>query len=314
MTKIIDFTNCELSTRNLEYGGRAGEKKGILYNGEFWFLKFPKSTVGMNKVNGISYVTSPISEYIGSHIYEILGYDVHKTLLGVCYDGKRNKVICACKDFINDDKNELLINYTSLRNDTNPIVMERNDEEGMSASNINEIIFQLNNNTILSEIDNAKQRFWDVVVIDALINNNDRNEDNWGVIKFKKENKYIMAPIYDCGNSFYGKTSEERIVEILSDQVKLRSSSLNGITAYEDDDDNRIRLIDIMNIDNEDLKESIVRVANNISEHFDEIVNFISNIPCIYEGIEIISENRKKYYIETIKLRFNELIVKNIQN
>lgn len=314
MTKIIDFTNCELSTRNLEYGGRAGEKKGILYNGEFWFLKFPKSTVGMNKVNGISYVTSPISEYIGSHIYEILGYDVHKTLLGVCYDGKRNKVICACKDFINDDKNELLINYTSLRNDTNPIVMERNDEEGMSASNINEIIFQLNNNTILSEIDNAKQRFWDVVVIDALINNNDRNEDNWGVIKFKKENKYIMAPIYDCGNSFYGKTSEERIVEILSDQDKLRSSSLNGITAYEDDDDNRIRLIDIMKIDNEDLKESIVRVANNISEHFDEIVNFINNIPCIYEGIEIISENRKKYYIETIKLRFNELIVKNIQN
>ena len=26
--KIIDFSKCELSNRNLEYAGRAGEKKG----------------------------------------------------------------------------------------------------------------------------------------------------------------------------------------------------------------------------------------------------------------------------------------------
>ena len=44
MTNIIDFTNSALSSRNLEYGGRAGEKKGIIYNNSFWFLKFPKNT------------------------------------------------------------------------------------------------------------------------------------------------------------------------------------------------------------------------------------------------------------------------------
>lgn len=32
--KIIDFTNCKLSNRNLQYGGRAGEKRGIVYNDE----------------------------------------------------------------------------------------------------------------------------------------------------------------------------------------------------------------------------------------------------------------------------------------
>ena len=32
MTKIINFSNCELSNRNLQYGGRAGEKRGIIYN------------------------------------------------------------------------------------------------------------------------------------------------------------------------------------------------------------------------------------------------------------------------------------------
>ena len=64
MIKMIDFSNCKLSSRNLEYGGRAGEKKGIFYNNEFWFLKFPKSTSGMNDIKGLSYATSPLSEYI----------------------------------------------------------------------------------------------------------------------------------------------------------------------------------------------------------------------------------------------------------
>lgn len=72
MIKLIDFTKCELSSRNLQYGGRAGGKRGIIYNNDFWFLKFPKNTIGMNKVTGLSYVTSPLSEYIGSNIYKIL--------------------------------------------------------------------------------------------------------------------------------------------------------------------------------------------------------------------------------------------------
>ena len=56
----------------------------------------------MNRVTGLSYVTSPLSEYIGSQIYKILGYEVHETILVVCFDGKREKIVCACKDFIND--------------------------------------------------------------------------------------------------------------------------------------------------------------------------------------------------------------------
>jgi hypothetical protein len=79
--EMIDFSKCELSSRNLQYGGRAGEKRGIIYNNEYWFLKFPKNTIGMKKVNDLSYVTSPISEYIGSNIYKILGYDVREYVL-----------------------------------------------------------------------------------------------------------------------------------------------------------------------------------------------------------------------------------------
>ena len=308
MNMLVDFSNCQLSSRNLEYGGRAGEKKGIIYNGDFWFLKFPKNTSGMNNVKGLSYVTSPLSEYIGSNIYRILGYDVHDTILGICFDGRKNKVVCACKDFIQDDKNELLIPYTSLRNDTNPEVMNRDEESSLSASNINEIIFQLDHNTILSKIEGAKQRFWEVVIIDMLINNNDRNEDNWGVIKNKASNSYHLSPIYDCGNCFYGKTSDERIKELLSDRDRLYSSALNGITAYEYDDEKRIRNEDILKINNKDLKAAVVKVNKLLNDKLAEIISFINDIPATFLGIEIISDIRKEYYIKTFKMRFKLIL------
>ena len=308
MIKMVDFTNSELSPRNLEYGGRAGEKKGIIYNGDFWILKFPKSTSGMNNVKGLSYVTSPVSEYIGSNIYRILGYDAHETILGICFDGKRYKVVCACKDFIKDDKNELLIPYTALRNDASPEVMNRDEESSLSASNINEIIFQLDHNTILKEIKNAKERFWDVVIIDMLINNNDRNEDNWGVIKDRTSGVCRLAPIYDCGNCFYGKTSEERIGEILADETKLLSSALNGITAYEDDSEKRIRNEDILKLNNEDLQESINRVCSLFEKKKEEIVSFINSVPAVFNDVTVMSDLRKDYYIKTLMIRFEKLL------
>lgn len=279
-----------------------------MHDGEFWFLKFPKNTIGMKRVDGLSYVTSPLNEYIGSNIYKILGYDVHETILGVCFDGKRNKVVCACKDFIKDDNNELLIPYTSLRNDTNPIIMERRDSSFHSPSNINEIVFQLKHNTVLSNIKNATERFWDVVLIDMLINNNDRNEDNWGVIKFKKENKYVLSPVYDCGNCFYGKTSEERIESILGDESKLYSSAINGVTAYENDEEKRIAAMNILKEIKENMPSTFVKVYNNIIGNLEKIEKLINDIPNEYNGILVISDNRKDYYLKTLKIRLDYIV------
>ena len=306
--KIVDFSTCPLSPRNLEYGGRAGEKKGIIYEGANWILKFPKTTNGMNNVKGLSYVTSPLSEYIGSHIYELLGYDVHETVLGVCFDGKRNKIVCACKDFIQDDQDEVLIPYTALRNDTNADLMEKRDSSSFSASNLNEIIFQLKHNTVLRLIPEAKERFWDCVIIDVLINNNDRNEDNWGVIKSRRQNSYRLAPVFDCGNCFYGKTSEERIVDILGDKEKLISSALNGITAYEDDRERRIRNNEILSLDDIDLRASISRVYPLVASRLARIGAFIDTIPEVEDGLLIMSPQRKEYYKATIRLRFERLL------
>ena len=43
---IVDFSDCKSSDRDLQYADRAKEKRGIIYNNEYWFLKFPKNTLG----------------------------------------------------------------------------------------------------------------------------------------------------------------------------------------------------------------------------------------------------------------------------
>ena len=186
--------------------------------------------------------------------------------------------------------------------------MNRNDDSYSSPSNINEIIFQLDHNAVLSKIDNAKERFFEVLIIDMLINNNDRNEDNWGVIKFKDSNDYKLAPIYDCGNSFYGKASDDKINILLQDELKLRSSALNGITAYEDDEEKRISNLQILNVNNDDLNKAIIKVYELVNDRLNDIITFINEIPNEYNELLVMSNNRKQYYIETMKLRIEEIL------
>ena len=63
MIKVEKFDNVLES--GITYGGRSGSKKGIILDGERWFLKYPKSTRSMKDID-VSYITSPISEYLGS--------------------------------------------------------------------------------------------------------------------------------------------------------------------------------------------------------------------------------------------------------
>ncbi len=122
-----DFADFDNSLESgITYGGYSGSKKGIIFNDERWFLKYPKSIRNM-EVFGISYTTSPISEYLGSHIYNLLGLETHETLLGIA----NSKIVVACKDFLN--KNETILDYNSLKNDYDEKI-EKEIEELSSSS------------------------------------------------------------------------------------------------------------------------------------------------------------------------------------
>ena len=76
-TTIIYLENFPLSERHGTYGGKMGKKEGIMIGGEYWLVKYPKThTDGEHKFH----TTSPLSEYIGSHIYNILGIEAQETM------------------------------------------------------------------------------------------------------------------------------------------------------------------------------------------------------------------------------------------
>ncbi len=308
MIDLFDFTSSPLSERNNRYGGRSGAKMGIVFHGDNWILKFPKNTLGMRNVDGLSYVTSPLNEYIGSQIFDILGVKAHDTQLGIYDEGHRYKVVCACRDFISDRNKMELIPYTAIRNGNTTEISEWRESRSIQPTTLEEIVFLLDQHPIFRLIPNAKETFWDMAIIDMLINNNDRNEDNWGVLFDYERETYKMSPVYDLGNCFYGKATEERMDNILNDKAKLRMSALNLNTVFTDSNDKPISIKGLMEFDNADLRNAIRRIYLRAKEKLIEVIAFINGLPTDFKGVSIISETRKKYYIESYRLRLEEVL------
>lgn len=63
MVEIADLRDCAPS--GLFYGGRAGQKEGILIEGEPWIAKYPRTTRDLMGKHLPSYTSSPVPEYLG---------------------------------------------------------------------------------------------------------------------------------------------------------------------------------------------------------------------------------------------------------
>lgn len=306
--EIYNLNECAIGPRNGRYGGQAGSKEGILLDGDNWIVKYPKNTRNMN-VENLSYTTAPLSEFIGSHIYQILGYDTHETILGF----RNNKIVVACKDFCDDQTD--LREIRTLKNVYNTELEKQLDIElsGSTGSahmvELKELLIHMEYNPTLSSVPGIKERFWDCVVIDSFINNNDRNNGNWGLLF--KQGKYSLAPIFDNGASFSNKLPDEKIIEFLMNPDKLKQSSLNIDTSYGIDG-HRLTINKMMKLDNPDLDKAILKVVPLINEKLNEINNFIDRIPETYKGIVVCTKERKDFYKAGLDLRLEQVLEKKL--
>ncbi len=136
--KFINFDNCSYGSRHGRYGGNAGNKDGIIFNNENWIIKYPKTTKYMRGKNLPSYTSAPLSEYIGSQIYAILGYPVHETILGI----RDKNIVVACKDF--QKRYGDLAEIRTIKNAANKEIEEyTNHDIPMSATGDNVILEEL---------------------------------------------------------------------------------------------------------------------------------------------------------------------------
>jgi len=304
----VILRNFDQYRENLKlYGGNAGRKLGIVIDGENWLLKFPKTTKYLSSAASISYTTSPLSEYIGSHVYELLGYDVHKTMLGI----KSGKMVVACRDFT--DQTHILREFREVKNyynekleDMLEISISSSDDDANYTS-LDALIVHLEYNPILQKVAGCKQRFWDCAVIDGLINNNDRNNGNWGILQNIENNSYSLAPIFDNGGSFNNKLGDKEFSNRLQSEDAMMRSALNTVTSYSLND-KMLTYKALLCLDNRDLKSAINRVYPLVSKRFDDIAGFIENIPEEEDGYRICSKSQKEFYIQSMRLRIEQLL------
>ena len=280
---MIDFTNAVEEFNN--YKG-SEKKKTLIYNNKKYLVKFPDPIREKNK--NISYINNAFSEYIGSHIFEMSNFETQNTLLGIYnYNGK-DKIVCACEDFTDD--NNILYEFENLALSTNPdkkIETELND--------IMEVIEESN----LLDSSKTKEMFWNMFVIDSLIGNTDRHNGNWGFLVNKSKGKIKFSPIYDCGSCLNPIIEDDEILKM--NETEIKNLALNCYSCIKEDDKKINYMSYIKSLKNDECTNAVKRLIPNID--INKIIEFIDNISCI-------SNIRKNFYKKILLLRYD--IIKSI--
>ena len=284
---MIDFTNAIEEFNN--YKG-SEKKKTLIYNNKKYLVKFPDPIREKNR--NISYINTAFSEYIGSNIFKIVGFKTQNTVLGKYeYNGKE-KIVCACEDFT--DNENVLYEFENLALSTNPdkkIETELND------------IMEVIKESKMIDTESTKQKFWDMFIIDSLIGNTDRHNGNWGFLLNKITGEVKFSPIYDCGSCLNPMIEDDEIRKI--NETELKNLAINCYSCLKENGKKINYITFIKQMKNEECNNAIKRIFININ--MDEINKFIDTIECM-------SDLRKNFYKEIIAQRYEiiKVIYENI--
>lgn len=280
---MIDFTNA-IEEFNSYKGSE--KKKTLIYNNKKYLVKFPDPIREKNK--NISYINNAFSEYVGSNIFKIVGFKTQNTILGKYeYNGKE-KIVCACEDFT--DNENILYEFENLALSTNPD--KKIDTE------LKDIIEVIETNKMIN-IEETKKKFWDMFIMDSLIGNTDRHNGNWGFLINAETKKAEFSPIYDCGSCLNPILEDEQIEKM--NKTELKNLAINCYSCIKEDGKKINYFTFIKQSKNVECNNAIKRIFPYIN--MNKIAEFIDNIECI-------SNIRKKFYKEILEKRYN--IIKDV--
>lgn len=280
---MVNFTNCTEILNN--YKG-SEKKKTLLYDNKKYLVKFPDPI--REKSKNISYINNAFSEYVGSNIFKLAGFETQNVIIGTYTYKEKEKIVCACEDFTDNENS--LYEFENLALSINP--------DKKIATEISDIIDVIEESDII-DIEKTKARFWDMFIIDSLIGNTDRHNGNWGFILNIPTNKIKFAPIYDCGSCLNPMIEDEAIEK--SNETEIKNLAINCYSCLKENGKKINYFSYIKSMKNEDVNNAIIRVFDKIN--ILKITEFIDNI----EGIK---EVRKEFYKKLICIRYD--IVKEV--
>lgn len=290
MQNKIDFTNCR-KVLGKAYNGANGKKIAVEYDGTEYMLKFPPS--GENKPTELSYTNSCISEYIASHIFNMLGVTAHETLLGTYSVSGKEKLVCACKDFTSGGKQ--LLDFCSVKN----TVIDSESVSNGTGTELADVLETIDKQEFINPKE-IKERFWDMFVVDAFVGNFDRHNGNWGFLYAPQTKRTEIAPVYDCGSCLLPQADEIVMEKVLNIQEEMDARIYHFPSSILKKDGKKIKYFDFMTEStDEDFAEAVNRIVPRIN--IEKITEFINEVP-------YISELQKEFYKKYITAR-NEKII-----
>lgn len=163
--QLIDFSKAKEITP--EYTGSEKKKTMVLDNKKY-LVKFPD--LNRSPKLAISYINNVFSEYIGTKIFELCGFETQKVVLGTYKKDEKDIFVCACEDFTTD--NLKLVEFEKFEN--------ASIEQDHFKREIKDIYHIVEIGTYNINLEELKENFWDMFIVDCLIGNIDRHNGNWG--------------------------------------------------------------------------------------------------------------------------------------
>lgn len=287
---MIDFT--DMPIRKKAYAGANGGKIAVMYEGEQYMLKFPPHP---KRNKEMSYTHSCISEYLGSHIFDIVGIPVQQTLLGIYRVNGKEKVVVACKDFTTYET--VLQDFASLKN---TLIDSGHSGYGTELSEITEAIEEQN---FIDPV-TLREHFWDMFIVDALIGNWDRRNGNWGFLYNNRSDEISIAPIYDCGSCLYPQADDTVMEMTLNDPAEMDfrifEIPVSGIRMNGE----KIRYFDfISSLQNRDCNAALERIVPRID---------MQRIAALVNDTPYASDLQKLFYLTMLKERKEKILDKSL--
>lgn len=273
----MDFSNFKISNR---YYGGSERKIGITDGTNFYILKFRKRSDFGEKFNHIS-------EFLGSHIFQILGYNVHDTLLGTY---KKEEVV-RCLDF--NQEGSTFVPF----NDIGESSLEINKEEYQYS--YDDVIKLLEANKKLTNVEETVSAFFEIFIVDALIGNFDRHGSNWGFLK--TNNRYTLAPIFDNGSCLFpGLVSDNELLEILNNPKEIEERIYTFPTSQIKLNNKKSSYFDVISsLQFEECNKALLKVFPKID---------LDKINSLIDRTEFISDIRREFYKTIIKERYIKIL------
>lgn len=282
MITAIDFSEYEL---NGKYYGGSERKEGISIDGEDYMIKFQKQTAFGKRNNHIS-------EFIGSHIFEICGIKAHKTYLGY----RAGEEVVACKDFNVQGKQFVPFN------DVGESTLDQDKETYQY--DYEDIMQMLRDNSKLTNVLETISMFWRIYIIDALLGNFDRHGANWGFIK--ENNSYSLAPVFDNGSCLFPNLVDE--------------AEMKEIIESEEETDKRIYKFPTSQVKLNGKKSSYFEVINSLQfEECNDALRHVmlqldmSEVNKLIDETPLISEVQRAFYKHMLTARYNKILLASFE-